>query len=69
MKLATHFVLKCIKDHLMIYFHSHFEDEIFILTQKMMPATYHPTHNRTLPAPDQGSQDNFLLLMLCSVFI
>lgn len=53
----------------MIYFHSHFEDEIFILTQKMMPATYHPTHNRTLPAPDQGSQDNFLLLMLCSVFI
>nr|ACU17020.1 unknown [Glycine max] len=22
-------------------------------SSKMMPVTYHPTHNRTLPAPDQ----------------
>ncbi|KAJ1408925.1 putative DET1- and DDB1-associated protein 1 [Sesbania bispinosa] len=28
----------------------------------MTPATYHATHSRTLPPPDQGSEENFLLL-------
>ncbi|CAI0414684.1 unnamed protein product [Linum tenue] len=27
-----------------------------IRTRKMTPATYHPTHGRTLPPPDQGSR-------------
>lgn len=26
----------------------------------MAPATYHPTHSRTLPPPDQGSEDNLI---------
>ena len=29
----------------------------------MTPATYHPTHSRTLPPPDQGSEDNLFLVI------
>lgn len=28
---------------------------ISVLYQKMIPATYHSTHDRTLPPPDQGN--------------
>jgi len=27
----------------------------------MTPATYHPTHSRTLPPPDQGCRSHFSL--------
>ena len=29
----------------------------------MTPATYHPTHSRTLPPPDQGSEDYLFLVI------
>lgn len=29
----------------------------------MTPATYHPTHSRTLPPPDQGNEDNLFLVI------
>lgn len=41
--------------------------------QKMTPVTYHPTHSRTLPPPDQGNEENFLLLtsvvMFCCIYL
>jgi hypothetical protein len=47
---------------LIIYFHLLCRNEISVFMQKPTPPTYHPTHSRTLPPPDQGSDKNFLLL-------
>jgi hypothetical protein len=44
---------------LIIYFHLLCRNEISVFMQKPTPPTYHPTHSRTLPPPDQGSDKNF----------
>ncbi|WVZ05765.1 hypothetical protein V8G54_019111 [Vigna mungo] len=41
--------------------------ETSIFMQKMAPTTYHPTHSKTLPPPDQGRFANLLLKFVLSV--
>ena len=35
----------------------------------MTPATYHPTHSRTLPPPDQGNVDIPWYLLIVCLFV
>lgn len=63
------FLWKEYYDHLMIYFLSLSENVISIFIQKMTPTTYHPTHSRTLPPPDQGTRElsPISVVMFCCV--